>query len=155
MWYVYLGNTETSNSEACKKIFSELSSSVVSAPRKNRKNNLQKWQEECGTRLICERGKLLFIVRDGFPHRICNHTPWTWGLRGVKNPLRPHILCVLLNVHLHVQILWFAGFHRWRSHVEVFGRTLSRENWFTTLSWDLPVNWRAEVEELGVRKKLI
>ena len=127
MWYAYLWNTEASNSEACKKIFPELSSSVVSAPSKNRKSKLQKWQEECGKGLISERGKLLFIVGNGFPHRICNHTPWTWGLRSVKNPLRPYILCVLLNVHLHVQILWFAGFHRWRSHVEVFGRTLSRE----------------------------
>ena len=127
MQYVYLGNTKTSNSETCKKIFPELSSSVVSAPSKNRKNDPQNWKEECGARLICERGKLMFIVGDGFAHRICNHTPWTRGLRSVKHPLRPYVLRLLLNVNLHVQILGYAGFHSWRSHVEVFGRTLSRE----------------------------
>lgn len=157
MQYVYLGNTKTSNSEACKKIFPELSSSVVSAPSKNWKNHLQNWKEECGAGLIYERGKFMFIVGDSFAHRICNHTPWTWGLMSVKHPLRPYVLRVLLNVNLHVQILWFAGFHSWRSHVEVFGRTLSREKLTNyILMWcDLPVNCKAmKLKDLGLESTL-
>lgn len=149
----YLRNTETCNSEACKEIFPEFSCGVVSAPIKNRKYSLQNWKEECGAGLISERRKLFSTLRECFPHRICNNTPRTWGLRSVKHPLRPyiHYYWALLNVHLHM----LAGLHVWRSHNEVFGRTSSREIWLYSHQTLLIKCWCYEFGGLNIGKGLI